>query len=225
MTDTREARHELGWLVGDDDVEAVHLAEMLELRRQWPVPHEKATTSREQMVSDALDVGIQSALLAIGLRSFRDDFGSISITIVRARDTQEEMFRATFAMVATSCCEAVKEIVAGDNRDRDHQNRVLADALGGAGAHLYADTFGPPAIDDEDSEQWWETLGYASFDDWLAQPPWWQQKGFASLAEADADWAAGEQEMEDGMREQQRRVLHRLDTALRHELKRRGGQL
>jgi hypothetical protein len=72
MIDTRAAGFELGWLVGDDDVEAVHLAEMLELRRQWPLSYDEAATSREQVISDTLDVGITAALLALGVMSVEE---------------------------------------------------------------------------------------------------------------------------------------------------------
>ena len=193
MTDTRAARHELGWLVDDETVEAVHLPEMFELRRQWPRSSEQATTSREQLISDMLDSGITAALTAIGVVStptsemrWRGRAVEIPavvdpderwISIARAGDAEVEALRAACAAMAVVCCGMVKRITAADEEfdERDHQDVLLTEALGGDAAKLYAGTFAPPPIDDEDAEDWWVTLGWNSF----------------------ADWAAGEQEMRE----------------------------
>jgi hypothetical protein len=36
--------------------------------------------------------------------------------------------------------------------------------------------------------EWYRMLGHASLNEWLALPPWWKREGYASLADADAEW-------------------------------------
>jgi hypothetical protein len=188
MTDARATRYELGWLVANEEIEAVHLAEMLDLRRQWPVLYQNATTSREQTIVNTLDAGIKLALLAIGVTPVPTPGhdGDISIFVDRAKNPSEEARQADWGETAMWLYEAVKEVIANENFDeRDRQDVVLAEALSGASAHLYGGTFAPPPID-EDALGWWQVLGYDSFEEWLAAPPWWQREGYSSLAEADA---------------------------------------
>jgi hypothetical protein len=188
MTDARAARYERGWLVADEEIEAVHLAEMLDLRRQWPVLYQNATTSREQMIADMLHVGIALAMLAIGVTPTRDPvFGEPAILVARAKNVSDETMRAAFA--AAVSYGIAKWLAAEGLNEYDHTDTVLAEALSGAGAQLYAGTFAPPPVDDEGAGNCWQILGYDSFDEWLAQPPWWQREGYSSLAEADIGWA------------------------------------
>jgi hypothetical protein len=225
VTETRAARCELSWLVGDEEVQAVHLAEMFELRRKWPKSYEEATTSRERIISDLLDSGIGWALLGLGFVSKPGvDPGEHWFTITD--DPSTEAIRADFAATAALCYEGAQRIAAADEEfgDRDRQDAALTEALSGSGAQLYAGTFAPPPLHD-DGEPWWITLGWGSLDEWRAAPPWWQREGYASLAEADADRAQYIEElaqMEAAEAEQAGSgMLRRLAVHLRRELARR----
>jgi hypothetical protein len=62
-------------------------------------------------------------------------------------------------------------------------------------ARIYTDIVGThPSGDNTEAQFWWQTLGHDSYDEWLAQPPWWQREGYSSYEDADAAWAADEEE-------------------------------
>ncbi|HUO40189.1 MAG TPA: hypothetical protein VMU34_21120, partial [Mycobacterium sp.] len=153
---------EFGHLKSVEELNAVHLEELMLLREQYPA-EDDATTLTDKAIAGLLDGAITAALVLVGFRSGVDMAGRFRFWFVTPKFPAEQL--ADTRESHRRIIELAEELIFGAEDREDGMAAALAE---GDPDVLDFAVFGSAPEEERSTPDWWEDLGWESYDQWRA---------------------------------------------------------